>query len=188
MANPEQYILNSDYLFKLLLIGDSGVGKSSLLLRFSDNTYTDSFIATIGVDFLAKAVTINETPASLQIWDTAGQERFKSLGAAFYRGSDCCILVYDITSSRSFESLDGFKQEFITNADVNNPEKFPIILLGNKCDHETDRQISEAAALNWCQNNGNIPYFETSAKDSIKIKEAFITAASKALEFSQLND
>jgi len=94
-----------DYLFKLVLIGDSGVGKSCLLLRFADDNFTDSYISTIGVDFRFRTITIDKKTVKLQIWDTAGQERFRTITSAYYRGADGIIMVYDVTSSESFIML-----------------------------------------------------------------------------------
>ena len=95
-----------DYLFKLVLIGDSGVGKSCLLLRFADDSFTDSYISTIGVDFRFRTVTIDKKTVKLQIWDTAGQERFRTITSAYYRGAHGIIMVYDVTSEESFEHVE----------------------------------------------------------------------------------
>jgi len=95
-----------DYLFKLVLIGDSGVGKSCLLLRFADDNFTDSYISTIGVDFRFRTITIDKKTVKLQIWDTAGQERFRTITSAYYRGADGIIMVYDVTSSESFDHVE----------------------------------------------------------------------------------
>merc|ERR1719330_1347038 len=98
---------------KLVILGNSGVGKTSLMNRYHSNKFTGQYKATIGADFLSKDVTIDDKIATLQIWDTAGQERFQSLGVAFYRGADACLLVYDVTDPRSLEHLQNWRSEFL---------------------------------------------------------------------------
>mmetsp|Transcript_15296 Transcript_15296/g.19848 ORF Transcript_15296/g.19848 Transcript_15296/m.19848 type:complete len:113 (+) Transcript_15296:39-377(+) len=100
-------------LLKVIILGDSGVGKTSLMNQYVNQRYTEQYKATIGADFLTKEVTIEDKLVTLQIWDTAGQERFQSLGVAFYRGADACILVYDITNAKSFDGLDTWREEFL---------------------------------------------------------------------------
>ena len=118
----------------------------------------------------------------LQLWDTAGQERFQSLGVAFYRGADCCVLVYDVNSPKSFETLDSWRDEFLIQASPRDPESFPFVVLGNKIDMgEERRMISNKRAIAYCQNRGNIPYFETSAKESVNVEQAFEVIARNAL-------
>lgn len=135
-----------------------------------------------------------------QLWDTAGQERFQSLGVAFYRGADCCVLVYDVNSAKSFETLDSWRDEFLIQASPHDPENFPFVVLGNKIDvEEGKRQVSspltavyksdssylkvtQKRAMTWCQSKGNIPYFETSAKEAINVEQAFQTVAKNALQ------
>ena len=111
-------------------------------------------------------------------------QRFQSLGVAFYRGADCCVLVFDVNSTKSFETLDIWHDEFLIQASPHDSENFPFILLGNKVDgDETKRQISQKKALTWCNTKGGgIPYFETSAKEAINVEEAFQSVARKALE------
>lgn len=106
-ARPKDY----DYLFKLVLIGDSGVGKSCLLLRFADDAFTESYITTIGVDFRFRTIEIDNKVVKLQIWDTAGQERFRTITSAYYRGADGIVMVYDSTDRESFAHIDDWLQE-----------------------------------------------------------------------------
>ena len=114
--------------------------------------------------------------------DTAGQERFQSLGVAFYRGADSCVLTYDITDAKSFENLDSWMDEFLVNAAPRNQDSFPFVVIGNKLDMATARrQVPKAKAQKWCGDKGNIPLFETSAKDSDNIEAAFIAIARQAL-------
>lgn len=110
----------------------------------------------------------------MQLWDTAGQERFQSLGVAFYRGADCCVLVYDVNNSKSFDTLDSWRDEFLIQASPMDPESFPFVVLGNKVDvEEGKRVISTKRAQGFCQNKGGIPYFETSAKEAVNVEQAF---------------
>nr|CAG8476158.1 4436_t:CDS:2 [Entrophospora candida] len=138
--------------------------------------YHDLAVTTIGADFLTKEVLVDDCLVTMQIWDTAGQERFQSLGVAFYRGADCCVLVYDVNNGKSFETLDSWRDEFLIQASPRDPENFPFVVLGNKIDVEESRRMSK----------GNIPYFETSAKESINVENAFMTIAKNALQ--QEND
>jgi Ras-related protein Rab-7A len=158
---------------KVVIIGDSGVGKTSLLQRYMNGKFSAQHRATVGADFLSKDIPLGSKSYNLQVWDTAGQERFQSIGSAFYRGSDCCVVVFDITSAKSFDQLETWKSEFINQGGIKNPDTFPFIVLGNKCDRETERKVTKVKAENWCQNNGNYSYFETSAKDNISVQEAF---------------
>nr|CAD7393725.1 unnamed protein product [Timema cristinae] len=109
-----------DHLFKLLIIGDSGVGKSSLLLRFADNTFSGSYITTIGVDFKIRTVDVDGERVKLQIWDTAGQERFRTITSTYYRGTHGVIVVYDVTSGDSFANVKRWLHEIEQNCDVVN--------------------------------------------------------------------
>merc|ERR1712099_175272 len=125
MASPEY-----DYLFKLLLIGDSGVGKSCLLLRFADDKWTDSYISTIGVDFKIRTIELDGKTIKLQIWDTAGQERFRTISSTYYRGAHGIIVVYDITNLDSFNNV----RRWLTEIDKYARENVNKLLVGNKAD------------------------------------------------------
>ncbi|EEB08010.1 GTPase Ypt7 [Schizosaccharomyces japonicus yFS275] len=176
-------------LLKVIILGESGVGKTSLMNQFVNRKFSKDYKATIGADFLTKEVVVDDKIVTLQIWDTAGQERFQSLGVAFYRGADCCVLVYDVNNSKSYESLDSWRDEFLIQASPNNPETFPFILIGNKVDvEEQKRMVSKAKALAFCQAKGDIPYYETSAKDAINVQEAFEAVARLALANADEDD
>jgi Ras-related protein Rab-7A len=123
----------------------------------------------------------------VQIWDTAGQERFQSLGVAFYRGADSCVLVYDITDDKSFKSLENWMEEFLAQASPRNPSSFPFVVLGNKSDLGPRRAVQENVALAWCKSKG-IKHFETSAKEAVNVDQAFQTIAKTALAQEQQQD
>ncbi|TIA85533.1 hypothetical protein E3P99_03977 [Wallemia hederae] len=150
--------------------------------QYVNKRFSNQYKATIGADFLTKEVVVDDRVVTMQLWDTAGQERFQSLGVAFYRGADCCVLVYDVNNAKSFETLDSWRDEFLIQASPQDPVNFPFVVLGNKIDMEdSKRAVSQKKATNWCQSKGNIPYFETSAKEAINVEQAFQTIARNAL-------
>lgn len=167
-------------LLKVIILGDSGVGKTSLMNQYVNKKFSNQYKATIGADFLTKEVMVDDRLVTLQIWDTAGQERFQSLGVAFYRGADCCILVYDVTMPNTFKALDSWRDEFLIQSSPRDPENFPFVLIGNKIDLE-NRAVSTKRAQGWGQSKGGIPYFETSAKEAINVEQAFQTVVKNAL-------
>ncbi|XP_057857895.1 ras-related protein RABD2a isoform X2 [Cryptomeria japonica] len=160
-----------DYLFKVLLVGDSAVGKSCLLLRFTEDSYMESYISTIGVDFI-KTVELDGKTIKFQIWDTAGQERFKTVTSSYYRGAHGIIIVYDITDVDSFDHVKHWLSEIerYTNDNVN------MILVGNKCDLTEKRAVDQQTAKDFASEIG-IPFLETSAKDATNVEQAFLTMA-----------
>mmetsp|Transcript_58546 Transcript_58546/g.92970 ORF Transcript_58546/g.92970 Transcript_58546/m.92970 type:complete len:152 (+) Transcript_58546:2-457(+) len=118
----------------------------------------------------------------MQIWDTAGQERFQSLGVAFYRGADCCVLVYDITVEKSFTSLESWRDEFLAQATPRDPENFPFVVIGNKSDLASKRKVSSKDAQVWCSAKNNIPHQEASAAQAANVDTAFQEIARRALK------
>ena len=128
---------------------------------------------TIGADFLTKEIDINGTLVSLQLWDTAGQEKFHSMGASFYRNSECCVLVFDLTDEKTFETIDSWRVEFLNQLNPKDPENFPFVLIGNKCDQVDNIKVSIDKINRYCEKNKNMQYFQTSAKDNIKVDDAF---------------
>ncbi|XP_035770654.1 ras-related protein rab7-like [Neolamprologus brichardi] len=168
-------------LLKVVILGDSFVGKTSLMNQYVNKKFSNQYKTTIGADFLTKEVMVGDQVVVLQIWDTAGQERYQSLNAAFYRGADSCVLVFDLTVQKTFKSLDNWKEEFLFQASPRNPENFPFVVLGNKIDLE-NREVTTKRAQAWCQSKNNIPYFETSAKDTTNLEQAFQTIASNTLK------
>ncbi|XP_062998934.1 ras-related protein Rab-8B-like isoform X3 [Elgaria multicarinata webbii] len=128
-----------DYLFKLLLIGDSGVGKTCLLFRFTEDDFNNTFISTIGIDFKIRTIELDGKKIKLQIWDTAGQERFRTITTAYYRGAMGIMLVYDITNEKSFDNIENW----ITNVKEHASSDVEGMILGNKCDMNEKRQVSK---------------------------------------------
>lgn len=157
-----------DYMFKILLIGNSAVGKSSLLMRFADDIFTDNFLPTIGVDFKIRTIETAGSIVKLQMWDTAGQEKFKTITSAYYKGAHGVIMVYDITDRKSFTDL----QNWLSEVDKYSREDVVKILVGNKKDLESNREVSIEEANRFAESLG-MKYLETSAKDGINIEETF---------------
>jgi len=166
-----------DYKLKLLLVGESGVGKSNLLLRYTENTYSDSFISTIGVDFKMKNIILNDRMVKLQLWDTAGQERYRAIVASFYKGAHGIVVVFDLTDINSFLKVKFWLQEIKQKA----PEKTSIILVGNKKDLEEQRMVDEKEVKQFADTN-NLQYFETSAKTGEGVEPSFVALAQLCLK------
>ncbi|KAK9130059.1 hypothetical protein Sjap_010546 [Stephania japonica] len=166
--------LKERVLLKIVIIGNTG---------YVDRKFNQNYRASLGADFLTKHVVINRKRVILQIWDTAGQEKYNSLGVAFFRGVDACILVYDINAHNTFDALNKWLVGFVDQANVKCPETFPYLLLGNKVDVDngTHRQVSVKQAKDWCRSKGNVPYYETSAKDGLNVDNAFLHIAKIAL-------
>ncbi|KWU46039.1 ras family protein [Rhodotorula sp. JG-1b] len=161
-----------DMLAKMLLIGDSGVGKSCLLLRFCDDAWTPSFITTIGIDFKIRTIELDGKRIKLQIWDTAGQERFRTITTAYYRGAMGILLVYDVTDERSFNNI----RTWHANVEQHASEGVNKILIGNKCDWSDKKVISEQQGQELADELG-LRFLETSAKSNINVEEAFFALA-----------
>nr|CAB3265351.1 ras-related protein Rab-10-like [Phallusia mammillata] len=172
-----------DLLFKLLLIGDSGVGKTCVLFRFSDDAFNTTFISTIGIDFKIKTVELNGKKIKLQIWDTAGQERFHTITTSYYRGANGIMLVYDITNAKSFENIS----KWLRNIEEHASEDVEKMLLGNKCDMEDKRMISKERGEQIAKEHG-IKFYETSAKNNINIETAFFALATDILHKTPCKD
>uniref|UniRef100_A0A182F7E9 Ras-related protein Rab-35 n=1 Tax=Anopheles albimanus TaxID=7167 RepID=A0A182F7E9_ANOAL len=153
----------------------SGVGKSSLLIRFSDNTFSGSYITTIGVDFKIRTVLLNGERVKLQIWDTAGQERFRTITNTYYRGTHGVIVVYDVTNGESFGNVKRWLQEIESNCDVVNK-----VLVGNKNDDPNRKVVITEDAQRFA-NQMDIRLFETSAKDNINVEEMFLAITEQVL-------
>lgn len=165
-----------DLLFKLLLIGDSGVGKTCLLFRFSDDAFNTTFISTIGIDFKIKTVELGGKKIKLQIWDTAGQERFHTITTSYYRGAMGIMLVYDITNAKTFDNIS----KWLRNIDEHANEDVEKMILGNKCDMDDKRQVSKERGESIAREH-SIPFLETSAKTNINVEKGFMDLAQAIL-------
>ncbi len=137
--------------------------------------------STIGADFFTQDVEVDGHKVCLQIWDTVGQERFLSLGGAFYKGSDCCVIVFDVTQPDTFGDVPKWCKEFLDRASTRDAGTFPFVLIANKVDREKDRKVSSEKARAWCKSNGGVLYFEVSAKTGLGVQEAFSAVAGLAL-------
>lgn len=177
--------MDCDYLFKVIVIGDSGTGKTSLLSMFALGEYRDKYISTIGVDFKLRTVVIDEKVVKIQIWDTAGQERFKTITTSYYKSARGILLVFDLTDMESFRNIVKWKEECNKYA----YEKAVIILVGTKSDLYNKIEVKREDIDNYC-NETNIKYFETSSKESIGVEETFMSLARQikiAFEYEMFN-
>ena len=163
--------------YKLIIIGASGVGKSAILRRLVEDTFTDECQSTIGVDFDSKVLMVGDKRVKLQIWDTAGQERFRSIAKSYYRNAVGVILVYDITDRKSFEELSQWLTEVHSLCEANAV----VELIGNKTDLAGKRVVSESEALDFCERH-QLEYIETSAKGGDNVRESFVRMAAKIME------
>ena len=159
---------NYNYLFKYIIIGDSSVGKSNLLMKFAHNKFTKDYQATIGVEFGSKNIEINNKVYRIQVWDTAGQENFRSLTRAYYKNCVCAIIVYDVTNKQSFENI----QNWLEDVHNQSPKTVLIALIGNKIDLDDKRVISFDEGKELALKNGII-FMETSAKTGEGVNEVF---------------
>ncbi|KAH8368491.1 hypothetical protein KR084_012335 [Drosophila pseudotakahashii] len=160
------------YLFKILVLGDCGVGKSCLLMRFSDGRFTGKYLCTVGVDFKVRTVEVAGQVVKLQIWDTAGEERFKSVLPSYYRGAHGILLVYDTTSASSFQGIDRWLAEIRNNC----PDRVNVLLVGNKCDDLERRQVSQQKAAHYADYRA-LAFREASAKSGANVNNVFAALA-----------
>lgn len=163
---------------KLIIIGALGVGKTSLLHQYVHKTFYEDYQTTLGASILSKIIILDDTTLKLQIWDTGGQERFRSMVSTFYKGSDGCILAFDVTDLESFEALETWRGDVLAKT-IPMEQSYPMVVLGNKIDL-ADRQVPQEVAQGWCKEK-DIPYFEVSAKNDINVVQAFEMLAGRAL-------
>jgi len=159
---------SKSYQFKILFVGDSGCGKTSLLLRYVDDTFTDTFISTIGVDFKSKTINVDGAKVEMQIWDTAGQERFRTITSSYYREAEGVILVFDLTNLESFNNV----KRWLTDVEKYSADSAHKILVGNKSDLEATRKVKREDAEEFA-GRCNLEYFETSAKKGVNVTTVF---------------
>ncbi|XP_068118124.1 ras-related protein Rab-37-like isoform X2 [Hyperolius riggenbachi] len=162
-----------DAVFKVMLLGDSGVGKTCFLIQFKDGAFVSgTFLATVGIDFRNKIITVDDLRVNLQIWDTAGQERFRSVTHAYYRDAQALLLLYDVTNRQSFNNI----RAWLTEVHEYAHKDVVIMLLGNKCDMSSSRVVrtEEGASL---AKEYDIPFMETSAKTGLNVELAFMAVA-----------
>jgi Ras-related protein Rab-1A len=170
MSDQKDY----DYRFKFVIIGDSGVGKSNILLRFADDNFMESHMSTIGVDFRFRTINVDGKIVKIQLWDTAGQERFKAITNAYYKGADGIIICYDITDRSSFEHLES---EWISSINSNVTDDRAVrLIIGNKADLHDDRDVTYEEGENFAEKYG-YKFIETSAKDGTNVDTAFLALA-----------
>ncbi|XP_049847934.1 uncharacterized protein LOC126304989 [Schistocerca gregaria] len=178
-AGGQQKPTDYNYMCKLLLLGDSGVGKSALMMRFADGSFKGSFMSTVGIDFKMKTVTIDGKRVKIQIWDTAGQERFRTITKTYYRGANGYILVYDVTNQESFDRVKYWLNEIKKNGNENVYKT----IVGNKADLSDQRAVKFEDGENFSKEV-NIPFIETSAKDGLNVEGLFTTMTQKFVKFA----
>jgi small GTP-binding protein len=166
--------VNFDYLLKYIIIGDAAVGKSNLLLRYAHGQFKPEYQLTIGVEFGAKNIQINNKIFRIQIWDTAGQENFRSITRAYYKNSVCALVVYDISSRDSFNNVT----TWIEDCKNQSPKTIFMVLVGNKCDLNDKRQVTTEEGKDLADKN-DMMFFETSAKDGINVEQIFLNSATE---------
>jgi Ras-related protein Rab-1A len=164
-------------LFKIVIVGDTAVGKSSLLLRFADDAFTESYISTIGVDFRFKQMDVNGVVVKLQMWDTAGQERFRTITSAYYRAADGIIVVYDVCSRASFDQIPAWMGELVKH----DARDLPVLLIGNKSDRR-DRVVRTEEGRALATQLGINLFSETSAKSGEQVEVAFRALSSAMMQ------
>ena len=162
---------------KLMMIGDQAVGKTALLVRYADDDFNEVLLPTIGIDFKIKTIELGGKRVKLQIWDTAGQERFRTITQAYYRGAMGILLIYDVTNTKSWSNV----RNWVRNIEGNAPQTVNKILVGNKCDLTSLRQVSTQQGEQLAREY-DMKFFETSARSNVNVKETFLTLANDVVE------
>eukprot|EP00826_Nyctotherus_ovalis_P038518 TRINITY_DN3612_c0_g1_i3.p2 TRINITY_DN3612_c0_g1~~TRINITY_DN3612_c0_g1_i3.p2 ORF type:complete len:216 (+),score=76.43 TRINITY_DN3612_c0_g1_i3:98-649(+) len=173
--------MENSKVIKVMMLGDSGVGKSSILERYVNRNFTGTYKVTLGSNFYTVEKEIEQKRVLLQLWDTAGQEKYKSLSVLYYRGSEACIFVFDICNKESFENLDEWVKLFFYHISEEERDTFPIILLANKIDM-VEKSVTDEEIEEWCRTNNNIKYYKTSAKTGSGLDDAFMYIATIAVQ------
>ena len=168
---------SSDYTVKIVIVGDSGVGKTNILCRFCDNEFKTSYVSTIGVDFKNKIIQVKDASIRLQIWDTAGQERFKNINQTYFKGAMAVILVYSVTDPQSYENVENWIKQIHEHSET-DIIKF---LVGNKCDLQ-EKKIEFERGVKMA-NKFNMDFMEVSAKDGTNIRELFAKLGERIYDF-----
>ena len=168
-----------EYIFKIILIGSSSVGKSSILRRYIQKVFNDVYSCTLGVDFFMKTIDVGEKSIKLQLWDTAGTEKFRSITTGYYRGANAAFVVFDLTSKPTFDCLSEWIENYYKYSNPYSEKN--VVLIGNKSDLIEKREVKEEEIDSFAKDN-NIKYFETSAKDGKNIDESFYYIAEKLIE------
>ena len=176
------------YIYTLIQYLDSSVGKTSLLNRYSKNEFSLRYKETIGADFLTKLIEREQDTIQLQLWDTAGTEKYHSMGSSFYRNTEACILVFDLTNLDTFKSIETWRTTFLGQLNPSEPNIYPFILIGNKSDLNNNVQSIQGEIDNYCKEHNNMPFFMTSAKDNINLEEAFNKIIDLAIEKNVKNE
>ena len=158
-------------ILKIVFFGDAETGKSCLLTQYVKNQFSMEYKSTIGVDFLAKNLNLDGKIVQLQLWDTEGKEQINNF--SLFKNTDCCVLVCDLTNEKSFEGLEKWRTEFLNKLAIKDPDNFPFVLIGNKCDKSDERKVQDDKLKLYCESHNNIPYFETSAKNNVNVEKAF---------------
>ena len=173
------------------MLGDCAVGKTSLIQNYIRKSVSQVYKPTIGADFHSKRLDVTDEDdgevksVTLQIWDTAGQERYQSLGRAFYRGAEACILVFDITYKQTFDNILTWKYEFFEKSMPKDPDNIPVFVLGNKMDLENDRQVPREKVEEFLAQNPEFIFFETSAIQGSNVDTVFETVAKRHLKIKK---
>ena len=173
-----------EYVIKILTLGDTGVGKTSIIQKFVNDKFSQNMLSTIGVDFQSKIIMIDNTKVKLKIWDTTGQERFKTLTSQYYNGADGALLIFDVTNKESFKRINFWMNELNEKKKLN---ELGLLLIGNKIDLVNKRIIDKEEAENFAKNN-NLSYYETSALKNININNIIIDIAKQCLNNIKRND
>lgn len=173
-------------LVKVILLGDAGVGKTTLICKYTGKPINEK--ASVGAEIFNKMTDVDGKQVNFNFWDTAGQEKFNSLGVAFFRGCNACVLVYDVTNRKSFDALAKWKREFLEHAAPRDAENFPIFVVGNKSDLSNERMVGVEDAESWARANTKMGYFETSGLNGTGLDALFAQVGQKSFATMKEDD